>query len=88
MRGQPERILVVIPSPVLGGAEAQTLQVARGLRAMGAEVALAAEPAVLRAADGGCSRHRRAVSAEWVARVMHWAPHACSACCPPLHLTC
>jgi glycosyltransferase involved in cell wall biosynthesis len=50
MRGQPERILVVIPSPVLGGAEAQTLQVARGLRAMGAEVAVAAEPAVLQAA--------------------------------------
>jgi glycosyltransferase involved in cell wall biosynthesis len=50
MRGQPERILVVIPSPVLGGAEAQTLQVARGLMAWGAEVAVAAEPAVLQAA--------------------------------------
>lgn len=50
MRGQPGRILVVIPSPVFGGAEAQTLQVARGLIAMGAEVAVAAEPAVLAAA--------------------------------------
>lgn len=49
MRGQPERILVVIPSPVLGGAEAQTLQIARGLLGMGAEVAVAAEPAVLAA---------------------------------------
>lgn len=50
MRGQPERILVVIPSPVLGGAEAQTLQVARGLMALGAEVAVVAEPLVLAAA--------------------------------------
>lgn len=50
MRGQPERILVVIPSPIFGGAEAQTLQVARGLMAMGAEVAVAAEPGVLAAA--------------------------------------
>lgn len=50
MRGQPGRILVVIPSPVLGGAEAQTLQVARGLMAQGAEVAVTAEPDVLAAA--------------------------------------
>jgi glycosyltransferase involved in cell wall biosynthesis len=50
MRGQPGRILVVIPSPVFGGAEAQTLQVARGLIALGAEVAVAAEPHVLAAA--------------------------------------
>ncbi len=50
MRGQPGRILVVIPSPVFGGAEAQTLQVARGLIALGAEIAVAAEPAVLAAA--------------------------------------
>jgi glycosyltransferase involved in cell wall biosynthesis len=50
MRGQPERILVIIPSPVFGGAEAQTLQVARGLTAMGAEIVVAAEPAVLAAA--------------------------------------
>ena len=52
MRGQPERILVVIPSPIFGGAEAQTLQVARGLMAMGAEVAVMAEPLVLAAAKG------------------------------------
>ncbi|MBS7788582.1 glycosyltransferase family 4 protein [Roseococcus sp. SDR] len=50
MRGQPGRILVVIPSPVFGGAEAQTLQIARGLIAMGAKVAIAAEPDVLAAA--------------------------------------
>lgn len=50
MRGQPERILIVIPSPVFGGAEAQTLQIARGLLGMGAEVAVAAEPAVLASA--------------------------------------
>ncbi|WP_431302360.1 glycosyltransferase family 4 protein [Sediminicoccus sp. BL-A-41-H5] len=59
MRGQPSRILVIIPSPVFGGAEAQTLQVARGLIAMGAEVAVAAEPAVLAAAGpalGGAHR--------------------------------
>lgn len=50
MRGQPGRVLVIIPSPVFGGAEAQTLQVARGLMAMGAALAVAAEPAVLAAA--------------------------------------
>jgi len=50
MRGTPERLLAVIPSPFLGGAELQTLQVARGLRAMGAEVAVAAEAVVLEAA--------------------------------------
>lgn len=46
----PERVLAVIPSPFLGGAELQTLQVARGLAAMGADIAVAAEPAVLEAA--------------------------------------
>ncbi|TCI00499.1 glycosyltransferase [Roseococcus sp. SYP-B2431] len=53
----PERILAVIPSPFLGGAELQTLQVARGLAGMGAEVAVAAGPAVLEAAGarlGSC----------------------------------
>ncbi|MDB5377375.1 MAG: hypothetical protein JWR00_1821, partial [Rubritepida sp.] len=52
-----ERILAVIPSPFLGGAELQTLQVARGLSGMGAEVTIAAEPAVLEAAGarlGSC----------------------------------
>jgi glycosyltransferase involved in cell wall biosynthesis len=52
-----ERILAVIPSPFLGGAELQTLQVARGLSDMGAEVTIAAEPAVLEAAGvrlGSC----------------------------------
>jgi glycosyltransferase involved in cell wall biosynthesis len=58
MRGQPERILVVIPSPVLGGAEAQTLQLARGLMAMGAEVAVAAEPSVLQAAGAALGEAR------------------------------
>ncbi len=56
MRGQPERILVIIPSPVFGGAEAQTLQVARGLLAQGAELAVAAEPAVLAAAGAALGR--------------------------------
>lgn len=56
MRGQPERILIVIPSPVLGGAERQTLQVVRGLCALGAECAVAAEPSVLRAAGPGLGR--------------------------------
>jgi glycosyltransferase involved in cell wall biosynthesis len=50
MRGQPERILIIIASPILGGAERQTLQVTRGLAALGAELAVTAEPAVLRAA--------------------------------------
>lgn len=49
-QGAPERVLAVIPSPFLGGAELQTLQVARGLAAMGAEVAVAAEARVLEAA--------------------------------------
>jgi len=42
----PERILVVIPSSEAGGAEAQTLRVARGLAAMGAEVLVAADPSL------------------------------------------
>ncbi|MBX9749029.1 MAG: glycosyltransferase [Roseococcus sp.] len=53
---QPERILVVIPSPIFGGAEAQTLQVARGLIALGAELAIAAEPDVLAAAGPALGR--------------------------------
>ncbi|MDB5416562.1 MAG: hypothetical protein JWR10_4897 [Rubritepida sp.] len=47
MRGQPERILVVIPSPAVGGAEAQTMQVARGLLGLGAEIAVAVDPALI-----------------------------------------
>ena len=50
MRGQPERILIIIASPILGGAERQTLQVTRGFMALGAEVGVVAEPDVLRAA--------------------------------------
>lgn len=52
------RLLVVVPSPGFGGAEAQTLQVARGLARMGAEVLVVAEPAMLAAAGvalAGCS---------------------------------
>jgi glycosyltransferase involved in cell wall biosynthesis len=41
------RLLVVIPSPGFGGAEMQTLQVARGLIAQGARVMVAAGRAVL-----------------------------------------
>lgn len=44
------RVLVVLPSPVFGGAERQSLQVARGFAAMGARVTVAAERAVLEAA--------------------------------------
>lgn len=60
MRGQPERILIVIPSPEFGGAERQTMQVARGLARMGAEVAVAADPALtegLAPLAEGVSRH-------------------------------
>ncbi len=56
MRGQPERILIIIPSPILGGAEQQTLQVARGFLALGADCAVAAEPSVLQAAGPGLGR--------------------------------
>lgn len=42
----PERVLVVIPSSEVGGAEAQTLRVARGFAAMGAEVLVTADPAL------------------------------------------
>lgn len=52
------RLLVVVPSPGFGGAEAQTLQVARGLARMGAEVRVVAEPATLKAAGAalaGCA---------------------------------
>lgn len=52
------RLLVVVPSPGFGGAEAQTLQVARGLARMGAEVRVVAEPATLSAAGAalaGCA---------------------------------
>jgi len=52
------RLLVVLPSPGFGGAEAQTLQVARGLARMGAEVRVLAEAATLReagAALAGCA---------------------------------
>lgn len=44
------RLLVVLPSPEFGGAERQSLQVARGLAAMGGRVTVAAERAVLEAA--------------------------------------
>ena len=50
MRGQPERILLVIPSPALGGAEAQTLQVAHGLMRMGADVGIALDTGLAEAA--------------------------------------
>ena len=60
MRGQPERVLVVIPSPEFGGAERQTLQVARGLARQGAEVRIVADaaliPAIARLAEG-LTRH-------------------------------
>lgn len=91
MRGQPERILVVIPSPVFGGAEAQTLQVARGLIGMGAEVAVAAEPAVLHAAGaalGGARPlpaplHAPATQARTLAALLPgWRPDAALLCCP------
>lgn len=62
-----DRLLVVIPSPVFGGAEIQTLQVARGLHAMGAQVAVAAEAAVLKAAGeqlGGCTAWPAALLAD------------------------
>jgi hypothetical protein len=52
------RLLVVVPSPGFGGAEAQTLQVARGLARMGAEVLVVAEPATLAGAGAaltGCA---------------------------------
>lgn len=52
------RLLVVVPSPGFGGAEAQTLQVARGLARMGVEVLVVAEPATLAAAGAalaGCT---------------------------------
>ncbi len=52
------RLLVVVPSPGFGGAEAQTLQVARGLARMGAEVTVVAEAATLQgagAALAGCA---------------------------------
>ncbi len=51
------RLLLVLPSPEFGGAERQSLQVARGLAAMGARVTIAAERAVLEAAGsalGAC----------------------------------
>lgn len=54
------RLLVVVPSPGFGGAEAQTLQVARGLARTGAEVLVVAEPATLAAAGAalsGCATH-------------------------------
>ena len=43
----PERILVIIPSPECGGAERQTMQVARGMARMGAEVSVMADPSIL-----------------------------------------
>lgn len=46
------QVLVVLPSPEFGGAERQSLQVARGFAAMGARVTIAAERAVLEAAGG------------------------------------
>lgn len=46
----PRRLLIALPAPEFGGAERQSLALARGLAAMGVEVAVAAEPAVLRAA--------------------------------------
>jgi glycosyltransferase involved in cell wall biosynthesis len=51
------RVLIVLPSPEYGGAERQSLQVARGFAAMGARVTVAAERAVLDAAGaalGAC----------------------------------
>jgi len=45
--GMPERILVIIPSPECGGAERQTMQVARGMARMGAEVIAVADPSIL-----------------------------------------
>lgn len=42
----PERILVVIPSSEAGGAEAQTLRLARGFAEMGAEVLVTADPSL------------------------------------------
>ena len=97
MRGQPERILVIIPSPVLGGAEAQTLQIARGFCTMGAEVAVAAEPAVLSAAGtalGGVRPLPAPLRAPegggfiaWQrdaagALLRGWRPDAALVCCP------
>jgi glycosyltransferase involved in cell wall biosynthesis len=49
------RLLVVVPSPGFGGAEVQTLQVARGLARLGAEVTVLAEPATLKAAGAALS---------------------------------
>jgi len=52
------RLLVVVPSPGFGGAEAQTLQVARGFARMGVDVTVVAEPATLAgagAALAGCT---------------------------------
>lgn len=43
----PERILIVIPSPECGGAERQTMQLARGMARMGADVAVVADPSIL-----------------------------------------
>ncbi|UPY34976.1 glycosyltransferase [Sediminicoccus sp. KRV36] len=98
MRGHPERILVIIPSPVLGGAEAQTLQIARGFAAMGAEVAIAAEPQVLAGAALGPAlplaaslRPPEGLSPEAAHRYQAsalqplfkpWRPDAALVCCP------
>lgn len=52
------RLLVVVPSPNFGGAEAQTLQVARGFARLGANVTVVAEPRTLAgagAALAGCA---------------------------------
>jgi len=45
--GMPERILIIIPSPECGGAERQTMQVARGMVRMGADVAVVADLSIL-----------------------------------------
>ena len=81
------RILVVLPSPAFGGAEAQSLQVARGFATMGAHVAVAGEAHVLAAAGqalGPCQPLEAALATDPDAPHRRNAPRQAAALRPAL----
>jgi glycosyltransferase involved in cell wall biosynthesis len=82
------RLLVVVPSPVFGGAETQTLQVARGFARLGVDVLVVAEGTTLAGAGvalAGCASRPAALHMDPDAPLSVALAHQAAALRPWLH---